>query len=137
MNAEDTEAMQALDNRLRKMLSSLDTAPGFEERLQARVAAVAGQPSEGLRARLEREHERARAAADRAAWADALAIAIAGLGGLLAVWRFAPALAHAYAATLDASGPAAIGFATLAAAGAALWAILRRFDIDPRRLVGA
>jgi len=137
MNAEDTEAMQALDNRLRKMFSGLDTAPGFEDRLQAHMAALDGPSLEERRALLEREHERARVAADRAARVDALAIGIAGLGGLLAVWRFAPALAHLYSTSLDAAGPTTIGFATLAAVGAGLWALLRRFDVDPRRLVGA
>lgn len=137
MNAEDTDAMQALDNRLRKMFVGLDAAPGFEDRLQARIATLAASPSLELRERLQREHDRARAVADRAARVEALAIGIAGVGGLLAVWRFAPEVANLYAASVEILGPAAIGVATLAAAGAALWAVLRQFDVDPRRLVGA
>lgn len=137
MNAEDTDAMQALDNRLRKMFVGLDTAPGFEDRLQARIATLAASPSQELREQLQREHDRARAVADRAARVEALAIGIAGLGGLLAVWRFAPAMANLYATSVETLGPAAIGAATLAVAGAALWAVLRQFDVDPRRLVGA
>jgi hypothetical protein len=136
MNAEDTEAMQALDTRLRNLFSSLDADPGFEDRLQARLAALAERPTEELRARLEREHDRARAAADRAARLDAFAIGIAGVGGLLAVWRFAPQLDHLYAASVQAAGPTAIGFVTLAAVGVALWAVLRESGVDPRRLVG-
>lgn len=137
MNAEDTDAMQALDDRLRKMFARLDTTPGFEDRLQARIATLAAPPARELREQLQREHDRARAVADRAARVDALAIGIAGIGGLLAVWRFAPALANLYAASMETPGPVAIGVATLAVAGAALWAVLRQFDVDPRRLVGA
>lgn len=136
MNAEDTEAMQALDTRLRNLFSSLDADPGFGDRLQARLAALAERPTEDLRARLEREHDRARAAADRAARLDGLAIGIAGLGGLLALWRFAPELERLYSAAVEPAGPTAIGFVTLAAVGAALWAVLRQSGIDPRRLVG-
>jgi hypothetical protein len=134
MNVEDNEAMQALDTRLRKMFSGLDTAPGFEDRLQARMAA---QPAGELRVRVEQEYDRARAAANSAARMDAVAVGVAGIGGLLAVWRFAPELAGLYSASVDAAGLTTIGFATLAAAGAALWAVLHRFDVDPRRLVRA
>jgi hypothetical protein len=137
MNAEDTEAMQALDNRLRKIFAGLDAASGFEQRLQARIATLATQPPAEALARLEQEHDRARAAADRAARVEGLAIAIAGVGSLVAVWRFAPGLARLYAASVETLGPATIGVATLAVAGAALWAVLRQFDVDPRRLVGA
>lgn len=137
MNAEDTEAMQALDNRLRKLFSGLDAAPGFEERLQARLATLAVQPSAAIRDRLEREHDRARAAAARAARLDGLALALAGVGSLLAVWRFAPGLLRFYEASVATAGPAVVALGTLAVAGAALWAVLRRFDVDPRTLIGA
>lgn len=137
MNAEDTEAMQALDNRLRKIFAGLDAAPGFEQRLQARITTLATQPPAEALARLEQEHDRARAAADRAARVDGLAIAIGGIGSLVAVWRLAPSIAHLYSTSLEAAGPAMISIATLAVAGAALWFVLRQFDVDPRRLVGA
>jgi hypothetical protein len=137
MNAGDDEAMQALDNRLRKLFAGLDAGPGFEQRLQARIATLAARPSAEALARLEREHDRARAAADRAARVEGLAIAIGGVGSLVAVWRLAPSLVHLYSASLEVASPALIGVATLAAAGAALWAVLRQFDVDPRRLVGA
>jgi hypothetical protein len=136
MNAEDTEAMQALDNRLRKMFAGLDADAGFEQRLQARVTTLAARsPAEAL-ARIEREHDRARTAADRAARVDALAIAIGGIGSLVAVWRLAPSIAHLYSTSLETASPALISVATLAASGAALWALLRQCDVDLRRLVG-
>lgn len=137
MNAEDTEAMQALDNRLRKIFAGLDAAPGFERRLQARIATLASQPPAEVLARLEQEHDRARAAADRAARVEGLAIAIGGIGSLVTVWRLAPSIAHLYSTSLEAAGPTLIGVATLAVAGAALWAVLRQCGVDPRRLVGA
>ena len=134
MNSEETEAMRALDARLRKALSRLDAAEGFEERLQARRSALAATRTAPdaavIRAKLEREHERRRAAADRAALADGAAIAIAGIGGLAAAWRFAPEFARLCATVEQAAGPAAIGFATLALTGAVLWALLRRFDVN-------
>lgn len=134
MNSGENEAMRALDARLRKTLSGLDAAEGFEARLQARLSAAAAARAAPdaavLRARLEREHQRRRTAADRAALADGAATAMAGIGGLLAVWRFAPELARLYATAEQAAGPTVIGFATLALAGAALWAMLRRFGVD-------
>lgn len=141
MNAGDDETMRALDHRLRKLLSGLDATQGFEDRLQARIATLAAtrsaRPADAVLAKLERERDRACAAAARAAQADAVAIAIAGVGGLVAVWRFAPALTQLYSASLQVAGPTVIGFATMAATGAALWALLRRFDVNPRTLAGA
>jgi hypothetical protein len=134
MNSEETEAMRALDDRLRKALSGLDAAEGFEERLQARLSALAATRTAPdaamIRAKLEHEYERRRAAADRATLADGTAIAIAGVGGLLAAWRFAPELARLYATAEQAAGPIVIGFATLALVGAALWALLRQLDVN-------
>jgi hypothetical protein len=137
MNAEDTAAMQALDNRLRKTFSGLDAAPGFEQRLQARITTLADRSPAEVLARLEREHDSARAAADRAARVDALAIAIGGIGSLVAIWRLAPSIAHLYTTSLESASPTLISVATLAAAGAAVWALLRHCDVDLRRLVGA
>ena len=140
MNSEENEAMPGLDARLRKVLSGLDAAEGFEERLQTRLSTLAmTRPDPDLaamRAALEREHERHRAAADRAALVDGAAIAIAGIGGLVAAWRYAPEFARLYGTVEQAAGPAAIGFATLALAGAALWALLRQFDVNPAALAG-
>lgn len=134
MNNEENEAMLALDARLRKVLSGLDAAEGFEERLQTRLSTLAmTRPLPdvaAMRAALEHEHERHRAAADRAALADGAAVTIAGVGGLLAAWRFAPELARLYATAEQAAGPTVIGLATLAVVGVALWALLRQFDVN-------
>lgn len=134
MSREEDDAMSVLDSRLRRAMSDLDAAEGFEQRLQARLAALAAVHAApdvaAMRAKLEREHDRRRAAADRAALVDGAAIAIAGVGGALATWLFAPELARLYSAAEQAGGPIVIGFATLALTGAALWAVLRQFDVN-------
>jgi len=141
MNAEDDEAMRALDERLRKLYGGLDTRPGFEERLHARIAgleASSAQPvTAAARERVEREHVRERAAVDRAARIDSLAVAIGGIGSALALWRFAPQVADWYASSVETLDPMLVGFGSLAITAAALWALLRRFDVDPRTLVAA
>ena len=141
MNAGDDEAMHALDARLRRLYGNLDTRPGFEDRLQARIgsmaAARAQAPLAAAREHLEQQHERARAAAHRAARMDAAAVAIGGIGSALALWRFAPQVTSWYAASVEALGPTFIGFGSLAITALALWALLKRFDVSPRSLVGA
>jgi hypothetical protein len=141
MTPEDTDAMTELDARLRQTFRSLDTSPGFEARLQRRLASLSGAPGAPspaeLRARLEREHDRARRAAAHAAQVDGAAVAIAGVGGLVAAWHFAPGLLQLYWASVQESGPAAVGFITLAAAAGALWTVLRRCGVSPRTLLGA
>jgi len=136
MSTEDPEAMRALDARLRRLYGSLDTRPGFEQRLQARIAELA-RPTAADRSRLEREHERALAAARSAARIDSIAVGIAGLGGALALWRFAPQLSAWYAASVETLDPLVIGFGSLAVTAVALWALLAHFHIKPRTLVGA
>jgi hypothetical protein len=138
MNVEDPETMRALDARLRKLYGGLDTRPGFDDRLQARIAELsAARPSAANRSRLEQEHERALAAARRAARIDAIALGLGGLGSAMALWEFAPRISAWYAASVVTIDPMLVGFGSLAVAGAALWTLLRRFHIDPRSLVGA
>jgi len=138
MSTEDPEAMRALDARLKKLYGNLDTSPGFEDRLQARIAALAAaRPAAADRSRLEREHERALAAARSAARVDSIAVGSAGLGGALALGRFAPELSAWYASSVEALDPLVVGFGSLAVTVVALWALLNRLDVDPRKLVGA
>ena len=140
MNEEDPQVMRSLEARLAKMHAGLDTRPGFEDRLQQRIAALAAArhppATAESRQRLEREYQRARAAVNHAARLDELALAIAGLGGVAAVWRLAPELGRWYAASVGHVEPAVLAIATLSLAGAALWALLRQFGVNPRSLVG-
>ena len=141
MNMEDPEAMCTLDARLKRLYGGLDTRPGFEDRLQARIVDLAAarvrHPAAEEKARIGREHEQALAAARSAARIDAIALGLGGLGGVLALWRFAPQLSAWYAASVEPLGPTFIGFGSLALTAVALWSLLRRFDVDPRRLAGA
>jgi len=141
MNVEDDEAMRALDARLKRLYGGLDTSPGFDARLQARIAqlaSVGARPSAAAaREQLERNYARARAAADRAARIDAVAVAIGGLGSVLALWRFAPQLTQWYADMTGRLDPTLVAYGSLAAVLVAGWAMLRRFDVSPRMLVGA
>ena len=138
MNMEEPEAMRALDARLRRLYGGLDTRPGFEDRLQARIAELAvARPAAADRSLLEREHEHALAAARSAARIDSIAVGIGGLGAALALWRFAPQLSAWYATSIETLDPLVVGFGSLAVTAAALWALLARFHIKPRTLVGA
>ncbi len=55
----------------------------------------------------------------------------------VALWRFAPQLSAWYAASVGTLDPMLLGFGSLAVTTVALWTLLRRFDVDPRSLVGA
>ena len=142
MNVEDPETMRALDTRLRRMHHTLDTSPGFQARLADSVAALAVRravpPRAAVLAELERVHERERREADRQARVESTVAGVATLGAALAAWRFAPLIVRlfeTYAGTVQVE-PALLAGGTLAAAGVALWAVLRQLGIEPRSLVG-
>lgn len=143
MNAEDPEAMRALDARLGRLHRDLDARPGFEHRLAARIAEVdktrgASLAPEAL-AVLERVHERERREADRQARLESTVIAMAGLGAALAAWRFSPSilrLLDTYANTAQVE-PILFAAASLASVGIVLWAVLRSLGFEPRSLLGA
>jgi hypothetical protein len=141
MNAEDPETMRVLDERLRTLYRGLDTSPGFDGRLQARIAGLTAARSARAtpadRGRLEQDHERALAAANRAARIDAIALGLGGLGSAMALWEFAPQLSAWYATSVETLDPLLVGFGSLAVTAVALWGLLRRFDVDPRALVTA
>lgn len=142
MNVEDPETMRALDTRLGRMHRTLDTMPGFEDRLAERIAALritrAAAPTAEARAELERMHERERRAADRQARVESAVMTIATLGAALALWRFAPVIVRLFEAYADTvpMEPALLAGGTLFVTGAALWAALRQLGIEPRSLVG-
>lgn len=142
MNVEDQETMRALDTRLGRMHRTLDTMPGFENRLADRIAALqitrATPPAAAVRAELELVHERERREADRQARVESAVVTIATLGAALAAWRFAPVIVRLFDAYADTAQmePALLAGGTLVVAGAALWAALRQLGIEPRSLVG-
>ena len=141
MNSGDADTMKALDTRLARLHAGLDARPGFEGRLAARIASLEAQRTAPIpadvRLRLERVHERELAQVARAARVEGLAVALAGLGASIAAWQFGPDLARLTSAASVGLDPAVVALGTLAVAGAALWALLRWFQVDPRSLVGA
>jgi hypothetical protein len=138
MKAEDPEAMRELDARLSKLYGGLDTGPGFEQRLAARVAMLRRVPvTAEARARLEHEYRRELQEADREARTEATILGVAALGGALAVWRFAPQWSAWIVDFLDRTDPLVVALGALAATAAALWTTLRRIGVEPRSLIGA
>lgn len=114
----------ALDGRLRRLMSELDTRPGFEERLRARIASAA-QPRADLRARLEVQHLAARRRLRREAWMNGITAAGAVATTAALLWRIAPAIGRFTQSTLTAADPLIIGSATLAVLALVLWPVLR------------
>lgn len=123
MNGDET-ARQDLDARLRRAMSGLDARAGFEQRLQARIAAGA-PPRPALRAELEARRLAARRRLRREAWANGITTAGVGLGIAALVLRFAPEIEGFAEGVMAAAGPLTIGGATLGVLALALWPYLR------------
>ena len=133
--------MNRLDDRLSELFVRLDTRPGFEQRVEARIASLsaarADSPQAGRKSLLQRQLERAREAARRDAWLDGLVLAAGGVGAMLATWIFAPRLASLAAGMTAQGDVAAAGFAWLAVVALAMWLLLKGSGIEPRSLIGA
>lgn len=114
----------ALDGRLRRLLSGLDTRPGFEERLRARIASTA-LPRADLRAQLEARRLAVRRRLRREVWMNGITAAgvIAAVAALF--WRVEPAIGRFTQSTLTSVDPLIVGFVTLAVLALALWPVLR------------
>ncbi|MGQ0428848.1 MAG: hypothetical protein ACT4UQ_02820 [Gammaproteobacteria bacterium] len=119
--------MAALDARLRKAMSGLDSSEGFRERLQARIAAVA--PRTDRSAELERQRQLLYRRLRREAWANGISIAGLGLTAAAAVWRFAPEIERFVADSPGTTDPLWIGAVTLAAVAAGVGPLLRRMPV--------
>lgn len=127
----DESQMTGLDARLRRQLSGLDAAAGFEARVMARVAAQAaasGAVRSDLRGQFERRRELAGRRLRREAWANAVTIAGIGVAGVALVVRYAADLVRWIEATAPAgqAEPILIGAVTIAGVAAGLWPFLER-----------
>jgi hypothetical protein len=115
-----------LDARLRRALSVIDTSPGFEARVAARIAAMHPEPADVLRERVESERLRAARRLRRDAWMNAASAAGVGLAALAVVWRQGPAVAGWMEGVLAAAvDPGVLGGIALAVLAAGLWPVLR------------
>jgi len=127
----DDGKLAALDARLRGLIGRLDARPGFEERVMARVAALAahaGADPADLRAQFERRRELARRRLARDAWTHGFTIAGIGIAAAALVWRFAPEIRR-WALATDADAvidPLRLGGYCAVVLLLVLWPILRR-----------
>jgi ferric-dicitrate binding protein FerR (iron transport regulator) len=115
-----------LDARLRRAFARIDTSPGFEARLAARVAALRPEPADLLRERVERGRISAAKRLRREAWMNAASVAGVGAAALAVVWRQGPAVAGWMEGVLAAMvDPRMLGGVAIAGLAAGLWPILR------------
>ncbi|MGQ0384724.1 MAG: hypothetical protein ACT4UP_08610 [Gammaproteobacteria bacterium] len=119
--------MAALDARLRRAMSGLDTGEGFSERLHARIAAIAPRAQLGavLACRQEALHRRLRLQA----WANGISVAGLGLAMAATVWRFAPEIERLAAGLPSLGDPliaSGVAFAVIAVCLAPILRLLPR-----------
>jgi hypothetical protein len=118
MNSED---------RLRRLLGGLDAAPGFEERVMQRVAALAAAaPREDLRAQFERRRVLTHRRLRREAWMNGITILGLGACASALLWRYASEVQKLATDSMPLIDPSLLIGGTLAAVGAALWFLIRR-----------
>jgi anti-sigma factor RsiW len=118
----------ALDARMRRHFAGIDTAPGFEARLAARIAQASAVPTAVLRARVERGHALAAQRLRREARVNVAIAAAVGVAAIALVWRHGPLVARwldgALAGSLD---PGTLMPIALGALGLAVWLPLQRY----------
>ena len=115
-----------LDARLRRVFAGADTAPDFESRVLARVAALPAVPVADLRLRYERRQLEARERWRREAWFNAATAVGAGVAAIALVWREGPAVARWMDSFLAASNQGTLTGMALLALGLGLWAAFGR-----------
>jgi len=81
---------EGLDARLRRHFARVDTAPGFEARVLARVAALPSPRILERRLEVERQQFALRKRLRREAWFNAATALGVGAAALAAVWRHGP-----------------------------------------------
>jgi hypothetical protein len=116
------------DARLRRALAGIDTAPGFEPRLAARIAALPDAPVGERRARLEKENAQAARRLARDAWVNAATALGGGAAAVALVWRNAPVVTKWTEALLAAaSAPDILASVACGALALGLWPVLKRY----------
>lgn len=116
-----------LDARLRRVFAGNDTAPGFEARVLARVAALPVVPVADLRLRYERRQLEARERLRREAWLDTATAVGVGIAAIALIWREGAAVARWTASFLAAaSDQGTLAGVSLLALGLGLWVTFAR-----------
>jgi len=115
-----------LDARLRRAFSGIDTATGFDSRLDARIAALPQGLAASQRARAERQRARAVKLLAREAWLNAATAVGVGAAATAVIWRHGPAVACWIEGALGAAAdPAALMAFASAVLVAGLWPVLK------------
>lgn len=116
-----------IDDRLRRLLGSLDTDAGFEARVMERIAGLAtSAPREDLRAQFERRRRLLRHRLRREAWMNSITILGIGACAGALLWRYAPDIQQLATNPAQQIDPSLLIIGTLTALGAALWFVVRR-----------
>ena len=116
-----------LDARLRTLFADADTAPGFEARVMACIAARHAAPDAKMLLLAERDREATRERLRREAWMNVGTAAGIGAALIALVWREGPAVAHwveqGIAAAFDIGSLGTFAFVSL---GIGTWVALQR-----------
>ena len=116
-----------LDARLRALFADADTAPGFEARVLARIAALHTTPDAKLLILAERRREATRQRLQQEAWTNSATAAGIGAALIALVWRKGPVVAHwVDQALAAASSFGALGSVAIIALGLGTWVALQR-----------
>ncbi len=125
--SEQSELTGDLDARMRRAFAGVDTGPGFDARVAARIASLHAEPADVLRERVERRRMRAAQRLRREAWMNAASVAGIGAAAITLVWRHGPAVSRWIGEALAvASEPGTLTYLGLAALVLGLWPVLRR-----------
>jgi hypothetical protein len=118
--------MSDFDARMRRVFADVDTGPGFEVRVAARIASLHTEPAEVLRERIEHGRMRAAGRLRREAWMNMVTVTGTGAAAIALVWRHGPAVARWTGEALEvAAQPAALMSLAIATLALGLWPVLR------------
>ena len=120
--------MNDFDASMRRIFAGADTSPGFESRVQARVAALETPPAARRRADVQRRRELERRRLQREAWANGAIVAGIGAAGVALVLRHGAEVSQwvERVAALASDPSLSLGFA-VAVLAAGAWPLLRGF----------
>ena len=115
-----------LDARLRRAFAGIDTSPGFEARIAARIAELDPEPVDVMRGRVERGRLRTAQRLRREAWMNAASVVGVGAAAIALAWRHGPALTRWTEGALTAAAdPGTQMYLALATLALGLWPVLR------------
>ena len=123
--------MSDLDTRMRRLFEGVDTSPGFEARVLARVASLESDAAAALRNLAERRRALEQRWLRRESWMNAVTAAGIGAAGIAVVWRNGPSVVRWVedSSSLVSDPSLLMGFA-LAVLALGLWPALR--SLRPR-----